>query len=49
MMLFHFFIEILEHPQRADESAMGGINRPLLISFDVQEVKFPRGQIHVQA
>jgi hypothetical protein len=28
-MLFNFFIWISEHPLRADESAMGAINRPL--------------------
>jgi len=31
IMLFHFFIGVSNYPLKADESAMGAINRPLLI------------------
>jgi hypothetical protein len=30
IMLFQKILWIIKHPPRADESAMGGINRPLL-------------------
>ena len=32
-MTFHKIIRIAEHPAMADKSALGAINRPLLLSF----------------